>query len=273
MKECFGCKQIGHIKKKCRNGSGRKIGWKSEGSRANCHRAEVVVEGEEDVFDSGMNFLSLYTLNGGSRKHDPIMVGMKLNGKEVGMEVNTGAAVSVMSLSQYQGINGGRLRETKLQLRTYTGEVVRPAGVGEVHVNYRNQVMKLPVTVLDGKVPTLLGRDWLDKLKLDWAELFPVKIHKLEVDVRVEQMKAKYPEVFSGKLGCLKNFEVHIPIADDVQPIYVKPRSVPYVLKKRVDEELDVLEQQGVWKKVEYARWAAPIVPVLKDAKKTGGAI
>ena len=96
-KEYFGCKQIGHIKKKCRNGSGRKIGWKSEGSRANCHRAEVVVEGEEDVFDSGMNFLSLYTLNGGSRKHDPIMVGMKLNGKEV----DTGAAVSVMSLSQY----------------------------------------------------------------------------------------------------------------------------------------------------------------------------
>ena len=34
-----------------------------------------------------------------------------------------------------------------------------------------------------------------------------------------------------------------------------------------------MLEQQGVWKKVEYARWAAPIVPVLKDAKKTGGAI
>ena len=170
-----------------------------------------------------MNFLSLYTLNGGSRKHDTIMVGMKWNGKEVGMEVDTGAAVSVMSLSQYQDINGGRLRETKLQLRTYTGEVVRPVGVGEVHVNYRNQVMKLPVTVLDGKVPTLLGRDWLDKLKLDWAELFPVKIHKLEVDVRVEQMKAKYPEVFSGKLGCLKNFEVHIPIADDVQPIYVKP--------------------------------------------------
>ena len=108
--------------------------------------------------------------------------------------MDTGAAVSVMSLSQYQGINGGRLRETKLQLRTYTGEVVRPVGVGEVHVNYRNQVMKLPVTVLDGKVLTLLGRDWLDKLKLDC----PVKIHKLEVDVRVEQMKAKYPEVFSG---------------------------------------------------------------------------
>ena len=39
-----------------------------------------------------------------------------------------------------------------------------------------------------------------------------------------------------------------------------------------MDEELDVLEQQGVWKKVEYARWAAPIVPVLKDAKNPGGA-
>ena len=88
---------------------------------------------------------------------------------------------------------------------------------------------------------------WLTKLKLSWSELFPVeKVHKLGVDARIEEIRSKYPGVFSGNLGCLKDFMVHIPISKGTQP---KSRMVPYALRKRVDEELDALEQQGVRKK------------------------
>ena len=31
----------------------------------------------------------------------------------------------------------------------------------------------LPVTVVESNAPTLLGRDWLSALKLDWNNLFP----------------------------------------------------------------------------------------------------
>ena len=53
---------------------------------------------------------------------------------------------------------------------------MRPKGVGELNVVYKNEMFRLPVIVLEGKVPTLLGRDWLSQIKLSWNELFPVEI-------------------------------------------------------------------------------------------------
>ena len=40
-----------------------------------------------------------------------------------------------------------------------------------------------------------------------------------------------------------------------------------------MDEELYELEEQGVWRKVEYSKWAAPIVPVLKNSRDPGGPV
>ena len=87
----------------------------------------------------------------------------------VDMELDTGAAVSVMSKETFLNLPGekGNLLPTKLKLRTYTGENVIPLGIGSVDVAYGNQELKLPITVVDGKVPTLMGRDWLQKLKLN----------------------------------------------------------------------------------------------------------
>ena len=84
--------------------------------------------------------------------------------------------------------------------------------------------------------------------------------------VSMEDMKDIFPEVFNNKLGPLKDVKIHIPVPADATPRFFKPRSVPYALRDRVEVELDELEKQGVWKKVQYSNWAAPIVTVLKDA-------
>ena len=86
-------------------------------------------------------------------------------------------------------------------------------------------------------------------------------------------MEEIFPKVFSKNLGCLKGVKVNIPIPPEAKPKFFKPRPVPYSLRLRVDEELDKLEGQKVWKKVKYSRWAAPIVIVLKDAKNAAGPI
>ena len=151
---------------------------------------------------------------------------------------------------------------------------MRSKGVGEVKVTYKDQELMMPITVVEGNVPTLLGRDWLCKLKLSWGKLFPVKVNNLKVDERIDSIqRRKCPSVFTGKLGCLKDFEVHIPVPRDVWLHVIKARSVPYALRARVDEELDKLEEQGVWCKVEYSKWAAPIVPVLKNSRDPSGPV
>ena len=44
-------------------------------------------------------------------------------------------------------------------------------------------------------------------------------------------------------------------------------------MKERVEEELEKLEKQGVWKRVVYSKWVAPIVPVQKDVKDPKGPV
>jgi len=171
----------------------------------------------------------------------------------------------------------GPLSPSKVKLKTYTGEIVSPEGVGMVKVRYGQQDCRLPVTVVKGNVPALLGRDWLHHLKLSWHELFPVRgaVHQLELggDARVRQIVDECPEVFTDKLGCLKGFKVEIPVESGVKPKFFKARPVPYALRTRVEAELDRLEEQGVWKRVQYSKWAAPTVVTLKDPSDPSGPI
>ena len=67
--------------------------------------------------------------------------------------------------------------------------------------------------------------------------------------------------------------KAHIPVNNGAELKFHKARPVPYALRKRVEEELDALEAQGVYKKVRYARTAAPIVVVKKDPKDPAGPI
>ena len=68
--------------------------------------------------------------------------------------------------------------------------------------------------------------------------------------------------VFRDELGCLKDFHVKLPINEPAKPRFCKARRVPYGLREGVENELDRLEADGILKKVEYSRWAAPVVAV-----------
>ena len=55
----------------------------------------------------------------------------------------------------------------------------------------------------------------------------------------------------------------------DAVPSFNPPRSVPFALCDKVEQELEQLQEQGILEPVEIAEWAAPIVVVLKmDCKR-----
>ena len=61
----------------------------------------------------------------------------------------------------------------------------------------------------------------------------------------------RHCKVFNKGLGTIKGFKADIKLQDDAKSVFFKARAVPYALPKKVEEELDHLESQGVVKKVE----------------------
>jgi len=108
--------------------------------------------------------------------------------------------------------------------------------------------------------PSLLGRDWLAKLKLNWKEI----CHMGQSTSDLQEIIDKHSSVFQEKLGEVVGVTAQLNVLPNVQPCFYRPRPVPYALRDKVEKELKRLEQQKVIEAVEYSDWAALIVPILK---------
>ena len=76
------------------------------------------------------------------------------------MEVDTGASVSIMSETLYHKLWPRRgLKEPTIRLQTYSKEPIPVVGAAQVQVAYEGQTATLPLVVVKGKGPTLLGRN------------------------------------------------------------------------------------------------------------------
>ena len=75
--------------------------------------------------------------------------------------------------------------------------------------------------------------------------------------------------MFEPGLGTLQGYEAKIHVDPGAQPKYCKARSVPYAMRGKVEEELERLVSEGIIEPVQFADWAAPIVPVVKSDGKS----
>ena len=75
--------------------------------------------------------------------------------------------------------------------------------------------------------------------------------------------------MFEPGLGTLQGYEAKIHVDPGAQPKYCKARSVPYAMRGKVEEELEHLVSEGIIEPVQFADWAAPIVPVVKSDGKS----
>ena len=77
--------------------------------------------------------------------------------------------------------------------------------------------------------------------------------------------------MFHEELGTPQGLEAKIYVDPTARPVFYKACSVPYsyAMKVKVEEELERLVKQGILEPVEFAEWAAPIVPVVKSDKSS----
>jgi len=183
------------------------------------------------------------------------------------MEVDTGAAVSIITRDTQQSLfPKATLHQSDALLRTYTGEGLTVLGeLRGLTVQYENQTVRnLSLIVVQSGGPSLLGRNWLEHIKLNWKKVGAVTLQHGPL----QQLTAKYRDVFAEGLGTIKTHRAKLTVKAGVKPKFFKPRRVPFAMREAVEEELERLEQEGVLVKVKYSNWAAPIVCVPKKDGK-----
>ena len=189
---------------------------------------------------------------------------MKINGKPCMMELDTAAGFSIMSKSEYlKKFADKPLTPSQVILKS---EVLEVSGEMHCDIVYKGKQYSLPILVAnyDAK-PTLLGKNWLCHIKLEWGEIFCIlKGDALSANSQLNDLLSKHSELFTESYEGMKGLEAHITMRGDAKPVFVKARRVPYALKEQVERELDKLENKGVIKKTEKSCWASPIVVVPK---------
>ena len=103
----------------------------------------------------------------------PVVVTLRLDNRQIDMEVDTGTAVSLISATTYHTLRSEdqapELLASSVKLCTYTREVIKVLGAIEVDVRYLDLQERLRLLVVTGDGPSLFGRDWLRNF--DWKEL------------------------------------------------------------------------------------------------------
>ena len=144
----------------------------------------------------------LFTME--TQKNKPMTVDLTLNGVPATMEVDTGAAISVINQGTFQnvckqGATAVSLQQSKVQLRTYTGEAIKVLGAAALRVKLGDREEGLFAQVVDGAGPNLLGRDWLSAFEVT---LNGSILHTSDLSQPLKGVLDKHAPVFKSDLGC-----------------------------------------------------------------------
>jgi transposase InsO family protein len=239
---------MGHIARKCPTGPEKAANrW-------------VESEKDPDQEEAGEGDLPIFHL---TDKQTSMNVQLTVEGQPFRMEVDTGAAVSLITEKAWKAhIPHLQLRKSAIRLRAYTGNQIPVVGEARVDVKYQDQQSSLTLYVVHGDGPKLVGRDWLRKIRLDWKALCMVV--KEETSSPLTGLLEQYAEVFADELGTTKGTKAKLQIRPEAPPKFCKARPVPFALKNAIEEELDALEKKGVLERVDHSEWATPVVAVPK---------
>lgn len=224
-------------------------------------------DGSEELLVGEVGALSMFKV--GTKSAGSIAVQVKVNGKQLEMELDTGAAVSIITEEIVnKEFPGATVHPSTIVLKTYTGEVLNVVGELPVKVQYRDQgPLSLSLVVVKGTGPCLFGRNWLRVIKLDWQYINAVTMEEGS-GRNLNSLLNKYSAVFREELGTITPYKVQLHVRESAKPKFCRARQVPFSLKSAVNEELERMESEGVLKKVDVSEWATPLVIVPKKNNK-----
>ncbi|XP_062709439.1 uncharacterized protein K02A2.6-like [Aedes albopictus] len=207
----------------------------------------------------------------GDDKSDPCLVQVKVQGRKLLMEVDTGSAVAVISVKLYKKrFHSMDIKLCSKRLVVVNGsrlEVVGQISVA-VELNGRSSLEKLIVLKSENDFTPLLGRDWMETFYPEWKLHFKntVTINHLNAEQLREKaignIQNQFKKVFSIDFSePIVGYKADLTFKSE-QPIFKRAYQVPYKLKEKLLGHR--LEQQGVISPIKASEWASPVIAIPK---------
>ncbi|CAK1585215.1 unnamed protein product [Parnassius mnemosyne] len=200
----------------------------------------------------------------------PITVVVNISNKNFRMEVDSGSAISVMSEQFFLHYFPTVTLNYKCNIRicVYNGHKITPLGYFCTKVKYNGFMKQINFFVIKNGGPPLLGRDFMSQFKIKLTSVNNNNILVDSYESEVQNLLNTYADLWSKELGAFNKFKITLHLKDNAVPKFFKPRTVPFALKDKVNEEIDRLTRAGILIPVNYSKYETPIVPVLKENGK-----
>jgi hypothetical protein len=161
----------------------------------------------------------------------------------VEFQLDTGAAMSILSRRQWEKLGSPNLQTTNLKPVNYDGSNVATLGELSTKLSSTDSSVDAKFLVVESDRPYgLLGRNVID---CDRSKIATFSVSEF--------------------LPVIKGFTASISLKDSAKPLkFCKARVVPIHLKDTLDKELQLLEDQGIITPIQCAMQASPVVWVKK---------
>lgn len=224
--KCHKCDKVGHIQQACRADEFATRGKRGKQVK-NQQKATGYVQAEDANVDAEM-----FCIN--EMNKQAFKVNFAINQRNVLMEIDTGAADSIISEARYKKTFAHvPLGGSNVTLKTYTGQTIPVRGQFLAKVAYRNQSADLPLIVVKGDGLSLFGRNWLENIKLDWKAIKNVSENTKQPypPKSISEVLEKYRQVFKDGLGTLKDIKATISVKPNATPKFHKSHPLPFAMK------------------------------------------
>ena len=122
-----------------------------------------------------------------------------------------------MSETQFKMLWPDRtLEPLPVRLRMYSKESLTVLGKLNAQVEYEEQTTTLPLLVVKGSGPLLLGCDWMSVIQLNWA-----RIHYTP-STGLHELLEQYDNVFRDGLGTFVGHKAAIEVDPSAKPRFCK---------------------------------------------------
>ena len=270
---CKQCKRAGHFARACLNpGTNKSTGSKTPVRKVKVHDSSEDDSSDLDEFANKLTVVNTATTESSDDDSDMEDVVKKTSvdgqvyptikltilNKKIRLVVDSGATTIILNKSDYQKIGSPQLLTTRKRIYAYRSNKPEPI-LGKFKTNVTEpetkSTIKTTIYVIDDKEEESL---------LSYGVAIALGVMKMSEqvkDMRIRRVKLEQQPTI-GKFSGLK-VKLHIDPA--VKPVALPHRRVPYHLRKKVEEEINKLEDLDIIEKTSGPTpWVSPIVIVPK---------